>query len=481
MNDHLRMYRSQGGMYGLGCESVRDDACSLEGTGKSRRGRSGRGRLRGRPRVLAIVDHPGWAHDFKTRQLARNLSDEFVIHAVFQEAVTSRDLADADLVMAYYWMQIQDVHNVLPELDRLRSRLLIGICSHFELDGERRTPGIGMLNRTAGAVFANNLYLYREFRPLLSPPLFYTPNGVDTAFFRPALPGAKHPDRPFHVGWAGSLTNVGRKHRGFDEFIVPAVASVQGAVLVTAVREDRWRSRAEMRKFYHSLDACVCASETEGTPNPCLEASACGVPVITTAVGNMPEFIRDGQNGFIVSRDVQSIADRLRTLAGDQPLRASMSRQARLAAESWGWHLQAGRYRRMFRFCLVRAAELPEGTADMTLDPKAAFARQVSRMLRTGALPWVWGSGAGGQRVAVALNDWGIPWRGFIDSDTRRCGTLVAGRPVVSPEVLAGSEPATVIVASSFAIEICARLVESGHIEGQDFLVAPLDALAIRS
>jgi hypothetical protein len=398
---------------------------------------------------------------------------------VYQQAVRARDLAGADLVMVYYWIQIRELSEVLPELERLPSPLLLGVCSHFELEDERRAPGLDTLNRTAGTVFVNNLGLYRELHPVLSAPLFYTPNGVDTKFFRPGPARQTHAGQPFRVGWAGSLTNQGRSHRGFDEFIVPAVASVKEAVLVTAVREERWRSRAEMRRFYQSLDACVCASASEGTPNPCLEASACGVPVITTAVGNMPEFIRDGRNGYIVGRDVQSIAARLRTLAQDPCLRASMSREARLAAERWSWNLQAERYRRMFRFCIRRTEDLKKIIQASAAESRKTFLLKAGAMARTAGTPWVWGSGTGGRSVAAVLDESGIPWRGFIDSDTLRCGTLVSGRPVRQPDVLCDSEPAAVIIASWAAADICAVLVESGRIEGEDFLVAPLDALAV--
>ncbi len=68
------------------------------------------------------------------------------------------------------------------------------------------------------------------------------------------------------------------KVRGYHEYIVPACAAVPGVELVSAVREQHWRSPEQMREIYWSLDVYLCASRNEGAPNPCLEAAACGVP-----------------------------------------------------------------------------------------------------------------------------------------------------------------------------------------------------------
>ncbi len=134
---------------------------------------------------------------------------------------------------------------------------------------------------------------------------------------------------PMRVGWAGSLNNQTSAHRGVPGFIVPAVAAVDGAELCLAAREERLRDVDEMRDFYQSLHVYVCASRSEGTPNPCLEAAACGLPVVTTPVGNMPEFVRDGVNGFFVARDVDAIAATLRRLRDDPELRERMGHAAR--------------------------------------------------------------------------------------------------------------------------------------------------------
>ncbi|HEV2855787.1 MAG TPA: glycosyltransferase family 4 protein [Thermoanaerobaculia bacterium] len=304
-----------------------------------------------RPVVLCVVDRPNWAHDRKTDALAKALGGSFEIVKRYQDEVSADDFGNADCVLLYYWLQVERLSHLREEVRSLRGRLVIGICSHFELDGAWRAPGLATLEELASAVFMNNRLLFEEFGPQLGRPVYYTPNGVDTEFFRPAAAvRPPEPPRSLRVGWAGSLKNQTAEHRGVHELIAPAVAAVEGAELRLAVREEKWRNREEMLDFYHSLDVYVCASRTEGTPNPCLEAAACGLPVVTTRVGNMPELIRDGENGFFVERDAADIAEKLRRLRDDPELRDRLGRAARAAVvESWDWRRQAARYEAMLR------------------------------------------------------------------------------------------------------------------------------------
>jgi glycosyltransferase involved in cell wall biosynthesis len=69
---------------------------------------------------------------------------------------------------------------------------------------------------------------------------------------------------------------------------------------------------------------------SEGLSNAALEAMACGLPVVTTDCGGMPEAITDGVEGFVVPlRDPHAMAKALSALASDVELRRRMGKAGR--------------------------------------------------------------------------------------------------------------------------------------------------------
>lgn len=69
----------------------------------------------------------------------------------------------------------------------------------------------------------------------------------------------------------------------------------------------------------------VNASASEGVPVSIMEALSAGVPVVATAVGGTPEIVRDGENGTLLSPDVEPPA-----------LAAALERFARLSDDEYG-------------------------------------------------------------------------------------------------------------------------------------------------
>ncbi len=63
---------------------------------------------------------------------------------------------------------------------------------------------------------------------------------------------------------------------------------------------------------------------SDGTARAMREALAMGIPVIANKTGMLPEFIDDGQSGFLFNDNPQELAQRILTLAADQALRKRM-------------------------------------------------------------------------------------------------------------------------------------------------------------
>ncbi|HJY74996.1 MAG TPA: glycosyltransferase family 4 protein, partial [Burkholderiales bacterium] len=74
----------------------------------------------------------------------------------------------------------------------------------------------------------------------------------------------------------------------------------------------------------------VLPSWTEAFPLVIPEAMAAGLPVVSTAVGAIPDFVKDGEDGFLVpAHDPQALAERITRLLDDDSLRGRMSERVR--------------------------------------------------------------------------------------------------------------------------------------------------------
>ena len=78
-------------------------------------------------------------------------------------------------------------------------------------------------------------------------------------------------------------------------------------------------------EILHSSDIFTLPSYREGFPLVILEAMAAGLPIVATPVGAIPEFVNNGENGFLVkSMDHISLAEKIGWLIGKGELRKKM-------------------------------------------------------------------------------------------------------------------------------------------------------------
>lgn len=83
----------------------------------------------------------------------------------------------------------------------------------------------------------------------------------------------------------------------------------------------------EMSKVYQASDVFVLASENETFGQVFVESMECGLPVIGTKVGGIPEIISDSYNGYLVQPDDSSIlAQRIEKLMNDESLRKKFTK-----------------------------------------------------------------------------------------------------------------------------------------------------------
>jgi glycosyltransferase involved in cell wall biosynthesis len=72
----------------------------------------------------------------------------------------------------------------------------------------------------------------------------------------------------------------------------------------------------------------------DGIPTVFMEAMAIGRPVISCPIGGIPELVRDGETGLLVSsNDPRAVAEAIIRLGSDEALRIRLGQQARALVE----------------------------------------------------------------------------------------------------------------------------------------------------
>jgi glycosyltransferase involved in cell wall biosynthesis len=96
--------------------------------------------------------------------------------------------------------------------------------------------------------------------------------------------------------------------------------------------------------LYSASDIFVLPAIYENFPFAILEAQATALPVISTKVGGIPEFLTDKENGFLIDPgDPAQLTQRILTLLQNPKLAEEMGRRGReLIEERLSWRLITG-------------------------------------------------------------------------------------------------------------------------------------------
>jgi len=176
------------------------------------------------------------------------------------------------------------------------------------------------------------------------------PNGIDTRTFAPADPATRRAARArfglgegdFAVGAIGRLSPeknfsvLADLSRGVPraEFLVAGDGPLRGELefVFAGTRVRLLGGISDRPGFYAALDALVIPSLYEGLPMVLLEAMACGLPVVASALPDISDALDEA--GVLANpADPGSFVDALRRLAASPALGGQLGRAARERCE----------------------------------------------------------------------------------------------------------------------------------------------------
>lgn len=144
-------------------------------------------------------------------------------------------------------------------------------------------------------------------------PMAIITDGVDLNDFYPInLERFSNIDkRVIKIGWVGNSAwqQDVEDFKGVNTILKPVIKELQNEGYnieeYFADRQVRMIPHDKMVEYYSKIDVLVCTSKCEGTPNPVLEAMACGVPIISTKVGIVPDALKGIQKKYILKERTQ--------------------------------------------------------------------------------------------------------------------------------------------------------------------------------
>jgi D-inositol-3-phosphate glycosyltransferase len=294
-----------------------------------------------------------------------------------------RTHAPADVIHANYWLSGLSGHHLKHDLNLPLITTFHTLARVKTLHGDAESVDREKIESSiigcSDAIFVSCQEEREQFRRLYgaSPGTVevITP-GVDRAFFSPgsragarsALGLGKHPVLLF-VGRIQPLkgldvaieTLAALPHHDAVLLVVGGASGIEGnreyARVVGLAEQLGVSSRVRfidpqphhlLSSYYRAADVVLVPSRSESFGLVALEASACGTPVVATAVGGLLSLITDDVNGYLVpERDAATFADRVTRILDDPHLAGRLSDQAVIRSQRYSWQHAAMRMRRV--------------------------------------------------------------------------------------------------------------------------------------
>ncbi len=158
---------------------------------------------------------------------------------------------------------------------------------------------------------------------------------------REAFPGA-------HLTVAGSGPELAALQRQVEDWGLEGCVSFPGRI-----------DNARIPALYASADCMLNPSTVDNMPISILEAMACGVPLVSTDAGGIPDLVESGRTGWLVPvGDDGNMADRVAGLLRNPEQRRTMCEAARMHVDAYAWPRVRDQWLAAYR----QVAQRPAGT-----------------------------------------------------------------------------------------------------------------------
>ena len=327
-------------------------------------------------KIAIIIDKEGWAFDNAAKEIKKNLLEFYDIDIIPNEIFNGNAvklflyIKDYDIVFIMWrgiisWLYSDFSKDYIYKLGfeyeeflqkyLKEKNILTGIYDHMFLDSEQeRTDFIFKYIKSYTVCSEKLRNLYNKYN---KKPSMVISDGVDLEIFKMTnMDKYKDIDsRTIKIGWCGNSKFVDELDddlKGLNKIIKPSVEELKkegyNIDLEVADRNIEMIPHEKMGDYYNKIDIYVCASRTEGHPDPVLEAMACGVPVISTDVGIVPEVFGEKQKEFIIERSKEKLKNKIKEIFNNKNILNELSKENRAQIKGWSWHQKAMLYKEFF-------------------------------------------------------------------------------------------------------------------------------------
>lgn len=338
-----------------------------------------------KPKIALIVDTDNWAFYNRAVMISEKLKDYYEFKIIPSATALNENILqvillvqDCDLVHFFWRGLLFSLSNANPVFKNNNidvnefikekfTKIVKTTCvpDHALLDAENIEKSKNVLNLVDGYyTMSSKLFdIYNDLE--CRKPQRVIIGGVNDKFFIPEnlerFNFENLENRQIVIGWAGNSKwggeNCKEDLKGVHTIIKPAIEQLKNEgyniKLKLADRNEKLIPIEEMKGFYNSIDMYICASKSEGGPNPILESMCSGVPIISTDVGVVKDVLGEKQKEFIIAkRSVENLKEKIKVLLENKSKFKELSEENLKKSRECTYDVIAKQFREFFDYNL---------------------------------------------------------------------------------------------------------------------------------